>query len=208
MTKGEIEMYFTQPVLEAKKANEIEHVLIVSPVDYDQIERLAHKKETMEQWEIKSMNASSDNRTKRGRGSVRVRAINGTKYVLTAKNYLPDNISAVEEEKEVDKAMFDIFRRICPMGSKKTRYFIKQDGLTIEVDVYYDINGNPTEYCKVDIEVKNRSIGIPKLPFDTHNIITKDRTPEQEKMVLDIFQKMWQIYNKDSIHPLDLGAEW
>ena len=186
-----------------KLALEVEHIYVVKPVDYKEIVEKAFKVDSIEQWEIKSKHSTD---LEKVRGTVRVRSTNGNKFTMAVKKFIPGTIETVEEETLITEAMFETFKMIAPMGSVKKRYHIQEDGYVVEVDVYFDKDGNPTEYCKVDIEVKDASIEEPEIPFATDRVIGGTRTDEEEEFVKDVFVNMFQIYQENSILPIDDGT--
>lgn len=193
-------MFFNRIVPVLENANkEIEYVFIVEVDNYDEVRKLATSVQSMEQWEIKSKHENTGTR-----GAVRVRAINNKEFMLGVKVYSPDGISADEHEISVSRDMFEAYKKLAPMGTKKRRYSIKDDGgLTWEVDVYTDENGNEIPWCKVDLEVRSKHVKAPNFPFTVKTVITNDRTRDEDLFVTRLFSTKFNIYNRSNILPVE-----
>lgn len=182
---------------------EIEHVFYVQVSNYDEIKKLAHSKVVMEQWEIRSSNKNNS----KVNGAIRIRSIDNKEFILTTKLYTDDGMGAKEMNVDVAKDMFEAFKILCPVGTKKTRYSIKDGRHTWEIDVYTNQFGEEVRWCKVDLEVPNVNTLIPdKFPFKVIQSISKERTDEQQKFIEDLFIKEFNMYNMVNILPLEGGG--
>lgn len=179
---------------------EKEIVIFGQIVDFDELKK-ADRKEKQEQWEIRS----KSNENLYG-GCIRIRKTeieesdsrynSGVTYVLTIKTFKPDKGDLLETEvelgSEVGANMLEEFKKLSEGGMIKTRYYFNvadQDpdsSLVWEVDVYYDENGEPKSWCKIDLEVPNLRIKRPELPIElkgAREIPGKNRTEEEQRFV-------------------------
>lgn len=171
---------------------EKEIVVFGKIVDFDQLKK-ADRKEEQEQWEIRSR---CDTNTYSG--CIRIRCLNGEKYILTTKTFKPDKGDLMETEIELDKDvganMLEEFKKLSTGGMIKTRYFFKvpDSDLTWEVDVYYDEKKNPRVWCKLDLEVSDMRIKRPDFPIDlkdAREIPPKNRNEDDQRFVERLMNK-------------------
>lgn len=155
-------------------------------VDHDALKK-ADRKEEQEQWEIRS----KDDSNQYG-GCIRIRCIDGKKYILTTKTFKPDkgNLSETEVElaPEVGKNMLEEFKKLSSGGMVKTRYFfdVPDSDLIWEVDVYFDEKGEPRKWCKIDLEVSDFRVKRPELPIeltDVREIPAKNRSEDDQRFL-------------------------
>lgn len=187
---------------------EIEYVFIGKIKNLDDLKK-AFKVERQEQWEIKTLRNS---RLKGfGGGTIRVRSYDDKRFELTFKHYLNDAKSTIlqaeEKDIEIDHATFNMIKALCPMGSIKARhhFHVPNSPLIWEYDVYSDAHGKFLQWCKIDLEVPSINTVLPDFPIPTVEVITRDRTPQQEAFVRDLFVKDFSIYKEESILPVDNG---
>ncbi len=161
-------------------------------VDFDELKK-ADRKEKQEQWELRI--PVKDNVYA---GCIRIRCIDDEKYILTTKTFKPDKGDLQETEIELDKeqgaSMMEEFKKLSTGGMIKTRYFfnVPDSELVYEVDVYYDENGEPKTWCKIDLEVTDMRIKRPALPIEikeAREIPAKNRSEEDQKFLERLMDK-------------------
>lgn len=133
-------------------------------------------------------------------GSVRVRAIDGERFVLCIKNYEKGKQGCLEHEFEVSRDAFEQIRRIAEKGMIKTRYTFPIEGTEYawEIDVFADADGNPYEWVKVDLEIDDPGFVIPPMPVALEGCFMDtptSRTPEQEKLIDALMSKYFTVGN-------------
>lgn len=155
-------------------------------VDFDELKK-ADRKEEQEQWEIRTRDEKN-----LYSGCIRIRCLNGSKYILTTKTFKGEKGNLMETEVElpadVGVNMLEEFRKLSTGGMIKTRYFfdVPDSELVWEVDVYYDEKKNPRTWCKIDLEVPDLRIKRPELPIQLNGareIPAKNRTEDDQRFV-------------------------
>ncbi len=127
-------------------------------------------------------------------GIIRVRksTVGGAvSYALTAKSFSGAD-ERDEVSKEVSEDMHRVFVNATGQSMDKTRYtFDAGNGLTWEVDIFTDLDGNNKPWCKIDLE--NPPNEYPPLPIKLGNVIPpSNRTPEQIEFVKQLNNVMFQ----------------
>ena len=70
------------------------------------------------------------------------------------------------------------------------------DRLYWEVDVFYDLEGNRKDWCKIDLTIPHALESVPDLPIKLEEVITNqygERTPEEIEKLTKIFQEEFLI---------------
>lgn len=170
-------------------------------VDFTEIEKLSVRSEYQEQYGIR-----------KDRGSIRVRMTkdeNGTRYEMTTKTWGEQRNNRKEAELEVTEAMFEHFKTIAESGMIKRRYFIPlgkvvetteageiETPLEWQVDVFFDLEGNRSEWCKIDLEGVPEELEVPELPIQLEHAITNqygDRTQEEIDLLTKLFKEEFTV---------------
>jgi hypothetical protein len=184
---------------------EIEYVFIAQMRDVSQL-RNADSVTVIENWEFKSIEPVV--RPGQIWGSVRARSYGGERFTITVKadeNHNRKNGPSVVEEHEIPitKEMFLTFKKLSPYGSIVHRHtFPTGNGLTWEVDAYSDESGRFYNWCKIDLEVPNSRVPVPEFPIDLIRVINRDRTPEEAKVVKDLYDTKFNILRPNTIMPI------
>ena len=86
----------------------------------------------------------------------------------------------------ITKEYYDQFRTIAENGMEKTRYTlaIPDREEKWEVDVFFNEDGKPYNYVKIDYEFKGSNTDYPKLPDYFHDVITGTTTDVEEKELI------------------------
>jgi hypothetical protein len=175
-----------EEVADGKPNKEVEHVLYARIVNFEDLKK-ADSMEHQEQWEIKLPKSEKNG----AGGKIRVRKTvhNGTsepEYVITTKLNIGQEGDVIEVPVPTTVAMFDSFKYLSEFGMKKDRYCFKVEGtdLVWEVDAFIKPEGGYWEYCKIDLEVKDRSDAMPPLPIDFRDVIVgkSEHLTEAEQM--------------------------
>lgn len=177
-------------LIDGKKHREVEYTFYGKIADMSQLTR-AIQKEEHEQWSI-DVETEADIR-------LRIRAINGMRWVLTSKVRYTGVVGCEEVECDISKDMFDHLKFFASGGMKKTRYVFKIDGTekVWEVDVFKDINGQDHPWVKVDLEVTDpNDKTFPRLPvnFVKGEFIarqTPEQTDEEKSHISALWSKEW-----------------
>lgn len=182
-----------ESVANGKTQVELEYVIYAKLANFDELLKAARKEE-QEQWEIRRENDPSY----KFFGSVRIRAVNNTRFILCCKTLEDGQNGKDEVEMEVTKDFFVALKKIATGGMRKTRYFFPIAGsdMTWEVDVYYDANGQKEAWCKIDLEVKQNLPQLPSLPVTVEEKIDAqplDRTPEERARVDDLLKNKFVL---------------
>ena len=180
---------------------ELEYVFFLKANDLSQLDRCTSE-EMQEQWTI-FIEPTTYNPNK---GQVRVRSIDKRKFILTSKVVQPDG-SRNENELEVTKEFYEQFKLLAPDGFRKRRCRFPVTGtdLVWEVDLFYDHNGNPVDWVKLDLEVPEPLDSIPEFPITYSQAIVNQpgkRTMEEEVIVRQLFEKEYSLWDKDSLESL------
>lgn len=132
-------------------------------------------------------------KTKNGIFRVRKTVVDGkVDYTFTAKSSSGKN-ERNECTTVVTEEMHNVFMAAVGESMDKTRYFFDAgNGLTWEVDIFTDLDGNNKPYCKIDLEVKEDLTEFPPLPIKLSEIVPPgDRTSEQQEFVGNLNSKMF-----------------
>ena len=105
------------------------------------------------------------------------------------------------------KELFEQFKLLAPDGFRKRRCRFPVTGtdLVWEVDLFYDHNGNPVDWVKLDLEVPEPLDSIPEFPITYSQAIINQpgkRTMEEEVIVRQLFEKEYSLWDKDSLETL------
>ena len=148
-------------------------------------------KEKQEQWSVDGID-----------GTIRVRAIDDKEYILTTKTWTPGVTGKNECELPTTKDMFEHFKLMAPKGMLKTRYKfpVPDSDLIWEVDVFYNADGTPQEWCKIDFEVPDASVKVPPFPesLQLTDVITNQygkRTEEENAFIDDLLKVKFSSVN-------------
>ena len=184
-----------------KRQQELEYSYMAHLTDMKQLDK-ADSVEEYEQWILMTDD------TTRG-GSIRVRAVNGSKYILTMKNHLKSvkgAHNAHETEMEVTKDMFDTFKQLATFGSRKKRYVfnVPKEKYYWEVDVYLNKDGKNSEWVKLDLEVPKSVKEIPAFPMNFDRVIDSlNKTEDDKKFLHNLFKDDKNtLVNRDNILPV------
>jgi CYTH domain-containing protein len=188
-------------VINGKSQRELEYTFLGWIKDFTQLEK-ATKVEEYEQWWFTTDGSRNKGTTS---GTIRVRSIDNKNFSMTVK-HKQHSKSMANESKETEvpitKDMFDSFKKLSPLGVYKTRHFFPIEGtdLTWELDVFTMPNGDVSEWCMIDLEVKGELEKIPEPPIDLEEFFnTKDRST---KSFVDMMMNKMLVRNSDSILPL------
>lgn len=186
---------FMEAVGKSTQSQEIEISRFGVIYNLDELEKLATKKTKIVQHEVRSKHNSNKNA-----GSIRVRSYDDKKYIMTVKNYGSDKgiNSAVENEIEVSKDMFDAMSKLAPISVGKVRYEIPDptnNELTWELDV--PLNMSKVKHaipCRLELELPSSDVEVPPYPF------TIDDKVSRRDFVL--LSEMFNTYNPHNILPI------
>ncbi len=131
-------------------------------------------------------------------GTIRVRETvnNGTtRYTLTGKAYTGRG-ECDEVSVPVSKDLHEVFRLITGESMDKIRYCFPIEGsdLKWEVDVFIDLQGNPKDWVKIDLEVPAATNEWPPLPITMADTIfggNDQYTPEQHAKLDELYAKVF-----------------
>lgn len=172
-----------EDLVDGKTHKEKEYVWYGKVVDFSELEK-ATGTEQQRQSAVRCKN-----------GIIRVRKTvkdGEVSYVLTAKSFVGRN-ERNEVSKDVTEDMHEVFMKATGESMDKTRYFFDAgNGLTWEVDIFTDPEGNNKPYCKIDLEVTQDLKEFPILPIKLEEVIPPgDRTSEQQQFVDGLNMKMF-----------------
>lgn len=194
---------------------EVEHVFYGRLEDFKQLEKAA-RREFQEQWEIKVPKTDANG----GSGKVRVRKsqVPGSqpKFDLTTKVKMTkagDRNSNIEVTLETTADNFLQFQVLAESGMKKVRYFfpVEATGLVWEIDLFVKdvlltpeecLDGGTTifeDWCKIDLEVKDKAVEVPAMPIEFAQLITApegQRTAEEEAQVRKLYDTAFLAQNR------------
>lgn len=193
-----------EEVSDGKAFREIEHTFyarLSNPGDLS----TAASQEHQEQWELKFPKTDKNG----GNGSVRIRKtipLGGSpEYVLTTKTLASRDGDKIEVPVPTTEPMFQQFKLMSEKGMIKDRYHFPISGtdLVWEVDMFLKPGavvgtGPYEEWCKIDLEVKDRSTAIPVFPLHTQELITAPfgkRTDAEEAMVTTLYDTVFTQKN-------------
>jgi CYTH domain-containing protein len=180
--------------IDGKKAQELEYTFYGCVADPTQFQRAVHK-ETHEQWRL---NVETDKAVR-----LRIRCINGMRWVLTTKVQREGTPGWEEVECDISVDMFNHLKEVATDGYMKTRYNFKIQGSDNiwEVDVFKDSTGKDHPWVKIDLEVHSGSDAIPPLPMDFNDDMIvhqgDDLTEQERSFMKDLWSKHWQGLDVD-----------
>jgi len=185
----------TEGHVDGKRHRELEYTFYAKMANISQLSSAIHKEEH-EQWSIP---VESENEVR-----LRIRCINGMRYVLTTKFKYEGKLGWEETECDISKDMFDDLKMIAKGGMKKVRYHFKAEGTDKiwEVDVFKDSNGQDNPWIKIDFEINDPSDKIPMLPFDVvkDSLISKQsnkQSDEEKARIKKLWSEEWVSLDSD-----------
>lgn len=107
-------------------------------------------------------------------GTIRVRNIDdGNHFVLCIKRSEVGNSNRTEWESSCTEDTFNAIQSLAISGMCKKRYCFAVEGskLVWELDVFEDLDGNPTGWVKLDLEVESADQEIPPFPVEFETLI-------------------------------------
>ncbi len=184
---------------------EIEHVYYGRLANAADLQKAASS-EHQEQWEIKVPHTEEN----AGDGCIRIRKTitsgGQPEYTLTTKVKTGNEGDKIELTIPTTEQNFTQFKILSESGMRKDRYFFPVEGteLVWEVDMFYAPGAEVgsaqyLDWCKVDLEVKNRSVNIPELPLQFQQIITAPygkRTADEEAQVSGLYENGFKLKNE------------
>lgn len=147
---------------------EIEHTFYVEMADIAELST-AYQIESHEQWKLPLHEGSKIR--------ARLRAVNERAWYLTTKSLEGQMEGCNECTTPISKVAFDHLKLGATDGYLKVRHFFRTniDGLIYEVDVFKDrTTGKPHPWVKVDLEVKDLNLEVPKIPFKIKAFVVGD----------------------------------
>lgn len=183
---------------EAKTEVELEHTWYAKIVDVEEL-KLASASEQQEQWQVKA----KKNDDMRYGGCVRVRSINGERYVMTIKNFEDGKRGVLENEFDISQDGFEAVKRISESGMIKTRYTFPIEGTEYhwEIDVFSGSESNGS-WIKIDLEVDDPNFQIPAFPIQLTGVIADrpgQRSEEEEQLIEDLMKRYFRANNPFTI---------
>lgn len=194
-----------EDVQDGKTFKEHEHEFYVEIEDLEQLKG-AESVDLQEQWNLK-IDKVPGNMSK---GALRIRQIYSgdvaagpnqkpageAQYVLTTK--VNKGVGKrLEVPVPTTEDAFELFAMLSDSGMIKHRYHFPVDDLVFEVDMYLNPEGGYHPVAKIDLEVKNLSGEIPKLPIKVKSCImgnTKDA--DEKKKITQYFDDYFITKNK------------
>jgi len=172
---------------------ELEYDFYLRIQDFDQLAG-ADKIIKQEQWSIPFTKESL-------KSAIRVRQSieNGIfKYEIANKIDIEGYDGVWEIEKEIDRHHFETIKDLAKTGMIKDRFCFPIEGKSMywEVDVFYDINGKPYEWVKVDLEVEQRLESLPPFPINyVEGILTQKgrRSTEEIDFITKLYKNKFLI---------------
>ena len=127
-------------------------------------------------------------------------------HELTIKTKLNDG-SDLESTVEITGEMYNQYTLLPAQGMRKLRCVMELDGgISLEVDVFETLSGDPVDWVKIDIEMpEGKRLDMDELkniiPFKYEDIIvvtpeSKTNDPELMKRVSELYDKYFTIQNK------------
>ena len=185
---------------------EIEHTFYGRISDMKDLE-LAASSEHQEQWQLRIPKTAEN----AGSGGIRVRKTipsggSEVQYVLTTKLKSGDEGDQIEVPIPTTEDNFEQFKKLSTDGMIKDRYFfpVPDSELVWEIDMFF-LPGRGAgskeyyDFCKIDLEVKDRSAPIPELPIHFTELITAkfgDRTDAEEARVNALYHNEFVAKNQ------------
>lgn len=172
---------------EGKLEREIELVFYAKVDNLDWTQQAAET-ELQEQWEVRLPARHDPN----GSGVVRTRAVNNSEYSIGMKYRTKGKEGSLEVEHPITKEMFDVYKLFATSGFIKRRHKfpVPDSDLVWEVDLYYDRDGKPFDWVKIDLEVPNMSVERPPYPIPFVQIVEnqyEQRTKEEHALIDSVF---------------------
>lgn len=146
---------------------EIEFTFYVHVKDLSELENAPYK-EKHEQWKLP---IESD-----GNKRLRIRLTDDRRAELTTKIQRPGVVGWEEINESIGIPMFSHLREMSVSGYHKYRYSFPIHGTSLkwEVDVFMNKMGKQHPWVKVDLEVSDLDMEIPKMPFAFTDFICAD----------------------------------
>lgn len=190
----------TEDNIDGKAVMEIEHVIYAKLLNVSQLEK-ATSKTYQEQWNMyipKSMENAAQ-------GSIRIRKVvenENTEYHLTTKVKKGDDKLEVTVSTTEDNFMQ--FKFLAPDGLIKDRFCfpVENSELVWEIDMFMKPDGSYHEWCKIDLEVKDKSIELPPLPIQFSEVILpkgfgrEQPDEEAEVLIADLYANCFRSKNQ------------
>jgi hypothetical protein len=164
-----------EEIANGQPVKEIEHTIYAKVVSPSELERAASK-ENQEQWEIRVPKTDGN----AGDGSMRVRKTwqdgkeEEATYVRTSKVKMNDQGDKIELPMPSNKDEFTVFKFLGSNGMRKVRFVFPIIGTNLkwEIDMFPKPDGEGFhEWCKIDLEVKDRNQPIPEFPIALTDVI-------------------------------------
>lgn len=189
-----IKMMVNLESIPGAKVRELEYTFYGRIHSLDELYRVATHNEKQEQWAVPIETDLP--------GKARIRAINGTRFILTTKFRYEGMLGCEEVECDISQDMFIHLKKMGKGGYLKHRFVVPVPGseLKWEIDVFLDGMGKPHPWVKVDLEVPNESTAIPKLPIAFDEFIThqsKEHTPDEQTLVSNLWGKEWAQLDRE-----------
>ena len=171
---------------DGKKHREKEYVWYGRLTNPEMLQKAA-KQETQKQSSLKGKG-----------GTIRVRetiSMGQVRYTLTGKAYSGRG-DADEASTSTSKDLHEVFKAITGESMDKIRYTfpIEDTSLNWEVDVFIDINGNPKDWIKIDLEVPDAITEFPPLPVVLADMIfgaNVEYTQEQKAKLDELYANVF-----------------
>lgn len=194
-----------EEIANGQPVNEIEHTFYARVVSPSDLERAASK-ENQEQWEIRIEKTDGN----AGKGSMRVRKTWAegqeaeASYVRTSKVVMNSKNDKIELPMPSNKDEFTVFKFLAAQGMRKVRYTFPIIGTDLkwEIDMFPKADGEGFhEWCKIDLEVKNREQPIPEFPIPLEDVILPEGYgrvggPEVEQQVRQLYDQFFLLKNE------------
>lgn len=164
-----------EEIANGQPVKEIEHTIYARVINPSELDRAASK-EHQEQWEIRVPKTDKN----AGKGSMRVRKTwnegkeDEAVYVRTSKVTMNDKGDKIELPLPSNKDEFTIFKFLSEQGMKKVRFTFPIIGTDLkwEIDMFPKADGSGFhEWCKIDLEVRDREQPIPEFPIALDDVI-------------------------------------
>ena len=175
-----------EDIEDGKKRREKEYIWYGRLTNPEVLQKAA-KQETQKQSSLKGKG-----------GMIRVRettAMGQVRYTLTGKAYSGRG-DADEASTPTSKDLHEVFRAITGESMDKIRYTFPIEGTTLkwEVDVFIDVQGNPKEWIKIDLEVPDITNEFPPLPVVLADMIfggNSEYTQEQKAKLDELYSTVF-----------------